>query len=214
MNEIDFSSFLSDEHENTNDELSGAIARLQSEGFSINPMTQEVFEDEGLSNALGEKLSSAEIREFIKNSSLFLDFRASEKALIMLGDNVTIPESIGANGTIRRSETGQRVLISVLESEGIDPAKVLMFRVTQPSDTPKPEYYWTSDYFEVVKGLNAEIDPELRSQSVILVSTIEEIDKDEGLIVDINDDSGMPVRQIGLGSFDQSRCLASIKTHN
>ncbi len=159
FNEIDFGIPLSDESQNTNSEVTDAIVSLQSEGFTISPIIQEQFEDGDLSKALGEKFSSTEIREFIKNSSLFLDFRASEKALIMLGDNVTIPESIGANGTIRRSETGQRVLISVLESEGIDPSKVLMFRVTQPSELPKPEYYWTSAYFEAVNGLNEEIDP-------------------------------------------------------
>jgi hypothetical protein len=85
-----------------------------------------------------------------------------------------------------------------------------MFRVTQPSTTPKPEYYWTSDYFEVTRGLHAEISIEDRTNSVILVSSLEDINKNNGLMVDIDGESGLTVRQIGFEPYDQKNCLAII----
>jgi len=72
--------------------------------------------------------------------------------------------------------------VAYLKTKGIDPSKVLFFRITQPTDNPKPEYYWTSDYSEVQKGLTAEISPEQRKTSIILVADLETINGNGGLI--------------------------------
>lgn len=196
----------------TNELVKSAIVDLQSEGFRINPLIQEIFENENLSNKLAETLSKENLKEFIQNSSRFRDFLNSDEAPTFLGEQVVIPESTLASGNVRRSEIGQRVLLNVISQKGINPDKVLMFRVTSPSDTPKPEYYWTSDFFLVIRGLHEEISPEVRANSVVLVNTLEAINKNQGLIVDVNEDNGQPVRQIGLASFDQQSCLAKIPT--
>ncbi len=100
-----------------------------------------------------------------------------------------------------------------MEKNKIDPQKVLFFRVTQPTQEGeiKPEYYWTSDYFETRKGLRQEIPSELRAVSIILVADLESISKNGGLIEDMNDCEGLSVRQCGLKGFDQRFVLARIR---
>lgn len=93
----------------------------------------------------------------------------------LLGEEITIPETQHAGGRQRRAESGYKINVDYLKTIGLDPKKILFFRATQPSLTPKPEYYWTSDYFETVRGLTAEIPPEQRKTSVILVADLETI---------------------------------------
>jgi hypothetical protein len=96
--------------------------------------------------------------------------------------------------------------LDYVKASGVDPTRVLFFRVTQPSEHPKPELYWTSDFAETKGGLGIELGAQA-STSVILVSTLEDISHNGGLMDDINDDSGIAVRQIGLNNFDQNDAL-------
>lgn len=209
--EIDFSAFLSNEPPKTNPRVEEVVNQALNEGEALHPMVVEFFRDESLSNALTENLSAQELREYLANTSAFWNSCRPENASVVLGEQVTIPESVNAAGGVRRSESGQVLLLDGIRSLGIDPGKILMFRITSPGP-PKPEYYWTSDYFETVKGLTQEIDPTVRKDAVILVSDMETINSNGGLIVDINDDSGLPVRQTGLDVFDQNRAMAIIPT--
>ena len=93
----------------------------------------------------------------------------------------------------------------------IDPSKVLFFRRTIPSKDPKPEFFWTSDYFETRQGLTAEISPKNRDTAIIIVASLDAINKNGGLIQDINDDQGIAVRQIGTDNFDQNLALTKFK---
>ena len=130
----------------------------------------------------------------------------------LFGDKIHIAETTHANGKIRRAESDYKINVEYLKTQGIDPSQVLFFRVTQPTDKPKPEYYWTSDYFETQKGLTREISSKQRKTSIILVSSLDVINSNGGLIQDINDDNGLAVRQIGTGDFDQNMTSAKIKS--
>jgi hypothetical protein len=127
---------------------------------------------------------------------------------------VTIPEgtdNVHANGHPRPHEEGHRMNLNYLRGKGVDPRYVLCFRVTQPmGDQPKPEYYWTSDFKETRDALNAELGLKQAATALILVSTLEAIAQNGGLIDDMNDDQGVAVRQIGLGPFDQGQAIATL----
>jgi hypothetical protein len=86
-----------------------------------------------------------------------------------------------------------------------------MFRITQPSEQAKPEYYWTADYFEAHKGLQQEVSGEKRRRAVILIADLKMISQNGGLIQDVNDSGSLDVRQIGTGSFDQKKALVITK---
>ncbi|MBW3004330.1 hypothetical protein KY310_00665 [Candidatus Woesearchaeota archaeon] len=185
-----------------------------------NPFILKYFQDPNLFPALPEEIRNSEERltEIVQNTSRFSDLiykerkkRWAEDLTGLLGEEVHIPETKHADGRTRRAESGYRVNVDYLRSIGIDPSKVLFFRLTQPSDDPKPEYYWTSDYFEVLRDLSAEIFGEQRESAVILVSDLETVNENEGLIQDINDDQGLAVRQIGTGPFDQKSAIARFK---
>ncbi|MFA7243684.1 MAG: hypothetical protein WC080_00065 [Patescibacteria group bacterium] len=192
---------------------------LKAQGIIINPMVAEYFEDPDLYESLPENIRSSDNRmaELIAHSMAFSDFayKARKKrwggdVSGFLGKEVTIPETPHNDGQVRQSETGYQVNLEALGDEKINPDLVLFFRVTQPSESPKPEYYWMSDYYEAKNGLTAEIPPEQRENAIILVSSLRTIATNEGLIHDVNDDQGMSVRQIGIGTFDQKDCLATI----
>lgn len=118
------------------------------------------------------------------------------------------PANLHQDGRERRHEEGAALSLKKLHSLGVDPSKVLYYRVTQPSDKPKPEYYWTSDSVEVRRGLDYELGKQTET-AIVLVSTLEDIAQNGGLILDINDDQGVAVRQVGLGAFDQRKVLFS-----
>lgn len=207
--EIDFATFLSDEPPKTNPQAEAVLGNASESGLILHPMVAEFFRDESLSNALSEALTPDELSRYLANTSDFWNAWRPENATTILGEWVTIPESTNRLGGVRRSESGQAVLLEGIRSLGIDPSKILMFRITTPGG-PKPEYYWTSDYYETRRGLTQEIAPEDRKRAVILVSDLETISANGGLIVDINDDSGLPVRQVGLENFDQNKALAVV----
>ena len=201
--------------------IAGSVLSLQSKDLSPNPIVDQYFEDPNLFGALPDEIreSDEKLEEVIYNCGKFHDILHKEQSKRyakdtsgLFGDKVFTRELEDPNGRGRIAEEGFKLNVSYLNSLGIDPEKVLFFRRTQPSgDAPKPEYYWTSDYSEALKGLTAEITGERRKTSVILVATLNTINQNEGLIQDINDDSGISVRQIGIEPFDQSKALAIVR---
>jgi len=138
--------------------------------------------------------------------------RAQRETGGLLGEKISLPPSMHADGRERRAEEGYRLNTEYLRSQGIDPSKVLFYRITQPSDEPKPELYWTSDLAEVGMGLTAEISPEKKESSVVIVCDLAALEKvGRGLIQDINDDGGMSVRMIEPVPFDQKNALFEVK---
>lgn len=205
-------------------ELELRIARIASslidKKLTPNPFVLQYFEDPALIKALPVELSGDDekLAELISDSGRFNDIIATEEAKRysgdksgLFGEEVLTQELKDPDGRGRIAESGFKLNVDYLETLGIDPKKVLFFRRTQPSDgKPKPEFYWTSDYSETSKGLTVEINGQSRKTSVILVATLDTINQNGGLIRDINDDSGQPVRQIGIEPFDQSNALAII----
>lgn len=152
------------------------------------------------------------LRGYVANSSRFSE-ASHRRSDVIFGETVVIPEddqNLHESGNRRREESGQRLEVEALRAVGIDPQYVLMFRVTQPSAEPKPELYWTSDPSETLHGLNVELGSRA-SSAIILIDSLAAIARNDGLIRDINDDGGVAVRQIGLGSYDQASALASMK---
>lgn len=174
----------------------------------VHPMVYEMLDDPKLLSALPEQIKRPEVLAlYLEHTSRFAE--ADKRKF--LKEEVTLPRSQHADGRTRREETGQRVDTEELRKMGIDPAYVLYFRVTQPSDTPNPEYYRTSDLTEVRQGLTQEITEKARSKSVILCSTLEDIASDAGVMTDVNDDNGIAVRTLYTGDYDQQRALAVIR---
>lgn len=199
--------------------IGDVLATLKDEGLDVGTWTQEVFTDPDLFNALPVAIreDAGSLRDYIANSEKFFR-RIDEERLKppgsegagLLGEVVEAPSIPHQDGRVRHAESGRKIDVAYLRTIGIDPSKVLFYRVTQPSDAPKPEYYWTSDYFETVRGLNVEIPSEQRRSAVVLVADLETIDANGGLIQDINDDIGLAVRQLGQTPFDQKETLATI----
>lgn len=203
-----------------NARMDGVAANLIEQGKIVNPFILEDFKDPDFFNSLPTEIRDSDqvLSEFLDNSGRFNNIirlerekRWSNDTSGLLGEKVDIAETLHAEGRKRRSESGYKINVDYLKTRGIDPSKILFFRATQPSGTPKPEYYWTSDYFETRRGLTTEIPAEQRKTAIILVADLETINKNGGLIQDINDDNGLPVRQIGTDGFDQNLAIAKIK---
>jgi len=197
-------------------------ARIKQKGIKLGLSTIAIFEDSLFFYALPETIRNNDqsLADLLVNMSRFQEIIYSERNKRhdgdlsgLFGNEINLPESVHFNGRIRRAESGNRINIDYLKSIGIDPSKVLFFRVTQPpvnTTSQKPEYYWTSDYFEVCRGLQSEISPDQRENAIILVAGIDKINLNGGLIQDVNDDNGLAVRQIGQANFDQSTALTKI----
>ncbi len=202
------------------DELARSI---QEQGEQVDPSVLDYFKDRDFFTSLPEAIqNNAEtLQGYIINMSKFLNVITPERRKRwngdnsgMLGDEVHIPETTHSDGRTRRAQSGQRINVEYLRSQGIDPSQVLFFRRTQPSTKPKPEYYWTSDYFETQRGLTREISGAQRDTSIILVASLDAINGKEGLIQDMNDDQGLAVRQIDTGNFDQNLAIAKISKNS
>jgi hypothetical protein len=156
--------------------------------------------------------------QYMHHTSLFAEIideerkiRASGEKGGLLGEVISLPTSTHADGRERRAEEGYKINTEYVISKGIDPSKVLFYRITQPSETAKPELYWTSDLAEVGSGLTNEIPNAQRESSIILVADLATLDKEgRGLIQDINDDGGLSVRMIEPVLFDQKNALINI----
>lgn len=199
--------------------LSEALAHLERSGLTPHPWTHEMFTDPQFFNALPERIQGDPqiLGEYIAHCNRFYESLYGERLKNSKGDTsgllgpvIEAPSVPHQDGRVRDAESGKKINVPYLRTIGIDPSKVLFFRVTQPSVQPKPEYYWTSDYFETTRGLTAEIPSAQRRTAVILVADLETLDARGGLIQDINDDGGLPVRQLGLDPFDQKEALATI----
>ncbi len=196
-------------------------ADLEAKGARVNPFTTEYFHDPDLFHALPSEIRNhdALLSEYIEHTGNFNNLISSERSKRFQGDTsglfgeeVTVAKTKTSNGRLREEETGYKINVDYLKTIGIDPARVLFFRATQPmSDQPKPERYWTSDFNETVKGLNREIPPTLRKTAVILVSDLQTVADNGGLLQDINDDSGLAVRQISPAPFNQHRAITQFK---
>lgn len=206
--------------QNVHEAFNRALTRLQSADESVSPILVERLEDDTFFEALPEHIRSSEkeLAEYLLHSGKFNDIVYRERQKVWDGDATGLfgAEENAAemklhDGRQRRAENGYKINIDYLQTIGINPSKVLFFRVTQPSTTPKPELYWTSDLTETQRGLTAEISNELRKKAIILVADLETINKNGGLIQDVNDDEGLSVRQIGSDNFNQQQCLAVIK---
>jgi len=179
-----------------------------------NEFTAKYFKDPNLLPALQTNISESEedLSAIVKNTTQFYELIYRERKKRWAGDltglfaeEAHIPATKHADGRIRREESGYKVNVDYLRTLEIDPSKILFFRITQPSEEPKPEYYWTSDYLEALRGLDRE------DNAVILVSTLDAINQNCGLMQDINDDEGISVRQIGTGPFAQKKAIARFR---
>lgn len=199
------------------EKIRSVSAALKNKGVEIPEWIRRDFSDPALYSSLPEYIRNNQdlLSSYLENTAKFDKVVHVERQKRWSGDEsglfgaeVSIPASLHANGRERRAESGYRVNIDYLRTIDIDPKRVLFYRVTQPSDAPKPEYYWTSDFHETVAGLQAETGGEYRKTAVILAADLQTISENGGLIQDINDDQGLPVRQVGLGPFDQKKALA------
>lgn len=203
-----FTPPASEKHPDAQHILDHINQRLAERGFNLHPMTREIFETklfiEHLPSQLRENID--ELASFAEHSSRLQELLYDQR---IYGETLTLSRH-GSHDRIHPDDEGQRVLLDELRKLGCDPKHVLIFRVTQPSDAPKPEGFWTTDFFETQRGLTREISPEDRMRSVTLVSTLATVSGDTGVIRDINDDGGLAVRQIEMKPFDQKQALAVI----
>lgn len=182
---------------------------LTAEGEPIHPgLYDKLDDDPRLLDVLASRIG-ADLKEYIRHSNRY---QIAARREPIFGKVVAIPpavDNLHGDGQSRRHEEGPMIDLDAVRQAGVDPDHVLYFRVTQPSEIPCPEYYWTSDFSEVRNGLNRELG-DTAETAVILVSTLGHIAQNGGLIRDINDDGGVAVRQIGLAPFDQRSALGVI----
>lgn len=201
--------------------LETAADSATADGYSVDMLVRETFFDPEFVESLPAEIRERPevLKEYLVNTSRFHDLLHEERARAqgdqagLFGATADAPEVAHEDGRTRHAESGRRIRLDYLRGAGVDPAKVLYFRATQPSDMPKPEYYWTSDFFETLKGLNAEIPEAQRKSAVVLVADLETVSGADGLIEDRNDDNGLPVRQLGTAPFDQASALTKIHPH-
>ena len=181
-----------------------AITELEDAGIYVEAHIASSWRDKALLDTLETK--GVDIAEAIAFTSKF-----NRTAPYLFQETVELPAGHGTyrDGKPRRAESGDGLSLERLRESGIDPTKVLLFRVTQPSDEPMPELYWTTDFMEVRGGLSVELS-EQRDTSVILIDTLDSVAKNGGVMRDINDDSGVAVRQLGLGGYDQAGAMGVI----
>jgi len=195
--------------------------QLKEQGKGIDTFYATPFKNPDFYNALPQQVreNDESLLQYLENTARFNEIITKERTRRFQGDmtgllaeEVTTTETTHADKRARRIEAGHRVNVDYLYTIGVNPSKVLFFRVTQPSTTPKPEYYWTSDLFETIEGLHREIPPEHRKKAIVLICDLQTINENGGLIQDINDDSGLSVRQIGIDAFDQNKALGRFST--
>jgi len=189
---------------------------LEAEGDPVNSFYLERFTDrrflEGLTVAA--ERTDTDVLNYVRHSnrySMIDRFTVHDRE-----HSVTIPmsaDNLHASGKQRREETHDGFDMESVLAQGIDPNYVLYFRATRPSMSPKPEYYWTSDLWEVNYSLGGE-GSNRAGDSIILVSTLAQIAENGGLMIDVNDDNGIAVRQVGLAPYDQKDALFSYSLYN
>lgn len=194
--------------------LSSTKEHLAADGELVNDWFFNQLDDTRFLNGLQAYCETigTQVMDYFRHSNRFAGLDRRD-GLFDRNKMVTLPEgpeNLKQDGTSRRSEEGHPMDFDYIHAEGIDPERVLYFRATQPmQNEPKPEYYWTSDLREVKNGLGVELGSQA-STAIILVSTLKTISHNCGLIEDVNDDSGVAVRQIGLEPFDQRDAMFTI----
>jgi hypothetical protein len=185
---------------------------VQASGLTpeqVNPLIYEVFTDKHFVDALPSTIKNNVelLGAYLRNTSLFASIPQNHTTI--RGDVIAHEPIMMQSGRERSKEEGEELLVDAVREMGIDPAYVFYYRRTQPSEvgTSKPEYYWTSDYWEVVKGLTQEISGEERNNSKILCTSLAELSSDSILSIDPNDDNGFSVRRASTDHYDQSRVL-------
>ncbi len=200
------------------DAIVGAVAgKLQARGEAVDPVLYDAITEPTLFNVLAEVPGFIEdhLEKILENSSKFSSLLGQTKrnpgnSKLLFGEEMTLPEVTYPNGQVRAAETGRKVLVDKLAAQGIDASYVLMYRLTMPSEMPKPEAYWTSDYHEVRRGLAVEWPLEKRRDAVILVGSLARI-SEGGLTQDQNDDQGLAVRRLSSDPMNQGDFAARFK---
>ncbi|MES2437408.1 MAG: hypothetical protein V4519_05360 [Patescibacteria group bacterium] len=211
---FDLNPELVDEPERKSNELPMADIIYHS-GLTpeqVNPLIYEVFTDRNFIEAIPNDIkgNTQLLGLYFRNTCLFADLRKNK--ISIFGEEIVHESLPMANGVLRPKEGGKEIHLEALREAGIDPESVFYYRRTQPSElgTAKPEYYWTSDYWEVIRGLTKEISGQERQTSKILCTSLAELGSDSKLTLDINDDEGIPVRRVSIDPYDQSRVLFAI----
>ncbi|MCK5178166.1 MAG: hypothetical protein KAR32_01440, partial [Candidatus Omnitrophica bacterium] len=197
------------------------VAEVINITADTDPLVYETFLDDRLFNALssGTGHSKEKLTKLFDNTNKFAALVSRERHKAASGDmsglfgpEMSPSETRHSDGRVREQQSGNKINIDYLKQAGIDPSNVLVYRATQPSTvgSTKPEYYWTTDYSETQTGLGNEISADQRRSAVTLVSDLETINRNGGLIQDINDDQGVSFRQIGTSNFDQNLAIARI----
>lgn len=194
--------------------IQNVISQAMRNGFAPHPIIYELFSESRSINRMPDRIfqNEEELSRYFQNTSRFADTKIGE----ILGEIVAVPSVDYGNGFIREALSAPRIDIESIIQRGIDPKYVLMYRRTQPTDgNPNPEPFWTSDFNEVIAGLQKEIQGKKRESSVILVSDLETINEaGNGLVQDVNDDQGISVRMIAPGPFDQSKIIGTAKPYD
>lgn len=93
-----------------------------------------------------------------------------------------------------------------------DPEYVLVFRRSLPSNDPKSERHWTTEYITARRGLTREIPhgPH-RLYSIILCSTLADVLKDGGPSSEPNSATSDGEIKVDTPFYDQKRCIISFR---
>ncbi|MCB9813230.1 MAG: hypothetical protein H6772_02370 [Pseudomonadales bacterium] len=103
-------------------------------------------------------------------------------------------------------EEGEQLPIEELERLGVDPKLVVLYRITDPLDKPKPERMWTTDIDTFITMY--EINP---NGKIVIVSSLEEVaTSGGGVVLDHMDTNGVSVRQIKESEFPQESIWGSV----
>lgn len=203
-----FEPASSEKHERADAVLGAVREELGRRGVKLDAYVADMVANKDLWEGLSERLRDpATLANYAEHTSRFFDNGHSRK---FYGASMKISGS-HADGREREDDEGERLDLDVVRQAGIDPSCVLVFRLTQPSETPKPEAYWTTDYFETQRGLNVEVPAKQRRTATILVSDLATIAGADGLIRDINDDNGVAVRRISNEPFDQRNAIGRVR---
>lgn len=108
--------------------------------------------------------------------------------------------------TIRFLENGAPLAARTLKKLCIDPQYVLFFRRSLPSEKPKYEGHWTSDYATARRGLQHEIPAIHRLHTIILASTLSDVLSDATVEDSVGSDGEIKLRQQKMYNQKRSIC--------
>ena len=101
---------------------------------------------------------------------------------------------------------GEQLPIEELKRLGIDPKLVVLYRITDPINEPKPERMWTTDIDTLTTMY--EINP---NGKIVIVSCLDAVaTSGGGVVLDHMDTNGISVRQIKESKFPQESIWGSV----